>query len=260
MDWRTDFDEVTAATGRLVTTLRGLADADMRAPSALPGWSRGHLATHIARNADSLWNLLEWARTGTEIAQYPSPAARNADIESGAGRPAAALADDVEESAARLAGQVRALPEDAWHAPVQALAGWSHPAWFTVYRRWQEVEAHHVDLAAGHRVADWSGPYVRWALDDTLAGLTVLPGDKLGELAGARVAATDLDLAATFDHAPGGPEVTGPAHLLLGWLSGRADGTDLAVHPDGLAVRPDGPLPAPPPWPHPPAPGRLTLG
>jgi maleylpyruvate isomerase len=34
------------------------------APSALPGWSRAHVLTHVARNADAMINLLTWARTG----------------------------------------------------------------------------------------------------------------------------------------------------------------------------------------------------
>ena len=35
-------------------------------PSRLPGWSRGHVLSHLARNADALVNLLTWARTGIE--------------------------------------------------------------------------------------------------------------------------------------------------------------------------------------------------
>jgi len=42
-------------------------------PSALPGWTRGHLLTHLARNADALVNLLTWARTGIPTPMYASP-------------------------------------------------------------------------------------------------------------------------------------------------------------------------------------------
>jgi hypothetical protein len=34
------------------------------APCALEGWSRRHLVSHFARNADAVGNLLAWARTG----------------------------------------------------------------------------------------------------------------------------------------------------------------------------------------------------
>ena len=55
---------VGAATDRLLATAATLTDGQMREPSRLPGWSRGHVLTHIARNADGLANLLRWARTG----------------------------------------------------------------------------------------------------------------------------------------------------------------------------------------------------
>ncbi|WP_207933352.1 maleylpyruvate isomerase family mycothiol-dependent enzyme [Actinomadura sp. GC306] len=246
MDWREVIDELDAGVERVAGTLADLDEQDVRGASALPGWTRGHVAAHIARNADSLWNLLEWARTGEEIPQYPSLDARNSAIEEGAGRGPGELAEDVRASGARLTEQARSLPEAAWDAHVRAFGGWEHPAWYTLYRRWNEVEAHHVDLAAGYGPADWPEPYVRWALTSTLADIAALPGDERGELAGLRITATDSGEAADLGWAPGGPEASGSGRALLGWLSGRTDGS-------GVSVRPDGRLPAPPPWPHRPA-------
>ena len=45
--------EVDRATARLLATARTLDDDAVRAPSPLPGWTRGHVLTHVARNADS---------------------------------------------------------------------------------------------------------------------------------------------------------------------------------------------------------------
>jgi maleylpyruvate isomerase len=42
-------------------------DGSILADSGLPGWTRGHLLTHVARNADALRNLLTWARTGCHV-------------------------------------------------------------------------------------------------------------------------------------------------------------------------------------------------
>ncbi|MFA1551190.1 maleylpyruvate isomerase family mycothiol-dependent enzyme [Actinomadura chokoriensis] len=246
MDWRDVIDELDAGTERIAGTLGGLGEADLRGPSALPGWSRGHVATHIARNADSLWNLLEWARTGVEIPQYPSLDKRNADLDAGAGRSGAELIADVRATAERFAEQVRTLPEDAWNAPVKAMQGWPHPAWYTLFRRWNEVEAHHVDLAAGYGPADWPEPYVRWAAAATLADVAAVPAGRRGELAGYRITATDSGESAELGWTAGGPEASGSGRALLGWLSGRTDGS-------GVHVRPDGPLPVPPPWPHEPS-------
>ena len=39
-------DDLESGTERIVATLAALDDADLRAPSALPGWSRAHVATH----------------------------------------------------------------------------------------------------------------------------------------------------------------------------------------------------------------------
>ncbi|WP_207945141.1 maleylpyruvate isomerase family mycothiol-dependent enzyme [Actinomadura rubrisoli] len=246
MEWRRVIDELDLGVDRIVRTLSKLSDQDLRGPSALPGWSRGHVATHIARNADSLWNLLEWARTGVEIPQYPSLEARNAALEEGAGRSGDELVEDVRASAARFTEQARTLPEDAWNAPVRAMMGWPHPAWYSVLRRWHEVEAHHVDLAAGYGPADWPEPYVRWALTSTLVDIAALPEGRRGGLAGYRITATDSGESADLGWTPGGPEASGSGRALLGWLSGRSHGA-------GVALRPDGPLPTPPPWPHQPA-------
>ena len=143
------------ATGRLLATVAGLADAELREPSLLPGWSRGHVLTHVARNADGLANLLRWARTGTETPMYASSRTRSSDIEAGAGRAAAELAADLRESAAGFRAQAEGLPDDAWAVPVRALNGPAFPAREVLQRRWSEVEIHHVDLAARYRPGDW---------------------------------------------------------------------------------------------------------
>ncbi|WP_158642273.1 maleylpyruvate isomerase family mycothiol-dependent enzyme [Actinomadura sp. WAC 06369] len=236
-------DDLDAGAARLVATLSALDGAGLRAPSALPGWSRAHVATHIARNADSLCNLLEWARTGTEIPQYPSVEQRNADIEAGVRRGRDEIVEDVRASAARFTGLARALPVDARDARVRAMAGFEHPAWYLILRRWHEVEAHHVDLAAGYGPADWPDRYVGWALRSTLADMAVLPAERLPGLAGHRIVVTDLGEEAVLGEATGA-EASGTARALLGWLSGRSDGA-------GVAAR--GALPEPPPWPHAPA-------
>jgi uncharacterized protein (TIGR03083 family) len=95
---------IQEATGRLLATSAALTDAQAREPSLLPGWTRGHVFTHIARNADGMVNLLRGACTGTPIPIYPSTGARDDDIMAGADRPAVDLATDVRESAVRGRG------------------------------------------------------------------------------------------------------------------------------------------------------------
>src|SRR3982751_334442 len=87
--------EIDPATARLLATARGLDGAAVAAPSILPGWTRGHVLSHVARNADSCVNLLTWARTGVETPQYASAAHRAADVAAGAGRPVAEQLADI---------------------------------------------------------------------------------------------------------------------------------------------------------------------
>jgi uncharacterized protein (TIGR03083 family) len=231
-DRRTAFAELEAATARMVATVSALTDADLRAPSLLPGWTRAHVVTHLARNADSYRNLLRWARTGVETPQYQSVEQREADLEAGVVRSPADLLEDVRATAEGFADDVRALPDDAWGATVRSFHGWEHPAWHTVHRRWREVEAHHADLDAGYSHEDWPERFVRWELAHTLTGLR-----EHGGLAASRVRATDLDLDVRLGGE--GPEIEGPARELIAWLAGRTDGGGLS----------GGPLPDPPAWP-----------
>ncbi|MBO0807600.1 MAG: maleylpyruvate isomerase N-terminal domain-containing protein, partial [Actinobacteria bacterium] len=153
------------ATGRLLGTIAGLTEAQARAPSLLPGWTRGHVLTHIARNADGLANLLRWARTGTQTPMYASSAARDADIEAGAGRPAAELAADVRESASAFADEAARVPADSWTVLVTRTPGGAgFPARQALLRRRSELEIHHVDLGAGYRPEDWPADFVAEAL------------------------------------------------------------------------------------------------
>ncbi len=153
-------DRLAGATERLLATAAGLTDGQAREPSLLPGWSRGHVLTHIARNADGLRNLLIWARTGVVTPQYPSRQARDDAIEAGSGRPASDLVADLRGSAAAFSAEAAGLPAHCWQASVHGLRGSAHPAWYTLVRRLSEVEIHHVDMAAGYQPADWPGWFV----------------------------------------------------------------------------------------------------
>jgi maleylpyruvate isomerase len=229
---------------RLLATADGLDDAQAAAASRLPGWTRGHVLTHLARNADGFRNLLAWARTGTETPMYASEEARDHAIEAGAGRSAAELAADVRASAAAFAGAAGDLPAGAWDAPV-ARRGVTFPARGILPRRLSELEIHHVDLGAGYGPGDWPADFVQVTLArvaDDFAGLPGMP---------AILARPDgQDAAFRLGPAGGGPAgpglasavtVTGPPAALLAWLIGRDSGS-------GLTVAGGAAMPLLPPW------------
>ncbi|MDA8357542.1 MAG: maleylpyruvate isomerase family mycothiol-dependent enzyme [Actinomycetota bacterium] len=148
----------------LLDSLDHLTDEQARQPSLLPDWSIGHLLTHVARNADSCTRRVEGAIRGEVVDQYPGGyAGRAAEIAAGAGRSAADLVADVRESAYRLESAWLSTPDEAWERPGRDVSGTEQPVSLTVFRRWREVEVHHVDLGLGFTPADWSGELVaRW--------------------------------------------------------------------------------------------------
>jgi maleylpyruvate isomerase len=230
--------QLDAATRRLLQTSAAVTDAQARQPSQLPGWSRGHLLTHLARNADGLRNLLVWARTGVETPQYASFEERDAGIAAGSGRPAAQLHADVAHSAAAFAAEAARLAGADWSAQVRGLRGPDHPAWYTLWRRLSEVEIHHVDLGAGYRPADWPEAFAGQSL------ARIAPGFTGADCPRVTLHATDSGAEYEIGPADAGAvpvTVTGPARDVLAWLIGRSDGA-------GLAADPAGPLPGLPPW------------
>ncbi|HEX6873354.1 MAG TPA: maleylpyruvate isomerase family mycothiol-dependent enzyme, partial [Micromonosporaceae bacterium] len=221
-------EDVDEATQRLLATAAGLDDAAVRAPSALPGWTRGHVLTHLARNADGAVNLLTWARTGVESPQYESWQRRVDDIEAGAGRPATELLGDLTTACARLRAAVAQMPPQAWSAQVRWTSGGQTPAAEVVWSRLREVEIHHVDLDAGYQPTDWPDAF------------TLRMARFLARVFGARADGPRLvlDLPEVGHPVPVGegvasPVVTGPAWAAVAWLIGRSTGEQLTIEPAG---------------------------
>lgn len=128
--------------------------ADLDGPSLLHGWTRKHIAAHLALNAEALSNLVHWARTGEERRMYSSPDQRNADIEAGALRPADELRAWFDESARSLSEEMGELTIEQWAAPVRTAQGRRVPATDIPWMRSREVMIHAVDLGTGVIFAD----------------------------------------------------------------------------------------------------------
>jgi maleylpyruvate isomerase len=227
-------DEMALATDRLLATVDGMDDAALREPSLLPGWTRAHVLTHVARNADGLANLVQWARTGEEIPMYAGGrAGRDADIEAGATRHIGDIRLDVADSAERLLGAFAGLDADALAREVRLMSG-ELPARELPGVRTREVEVHHVDLGAGYSPAHWPADFVVRTLDQ-LAPLFHAERD----CPVAVLQATDAE--ASWRVAADGPTLSGPRNALLAWLTGRSRG-------DGLELDGGGPVPSAPTW------------
>jgi maleylpyruvate isomerase len=220
-------EQITAATEQFLDSAAGLSDADVREPSLLPDWTRGHVLSHLARNADGGSRLLTWARSGVETPEYPSMAARAEEIEAGAGRSAGDLLDDVRVSAARFAYLYGRMPVEAWQNLVRWTGGQQHPAARIADSRLDEVLVHHVDLRTAYTPADWPAPFTRNMLRKAvgaLSGRTDTPA--------MRLHATDTDAWYDIGTSPAPLMIDGTQSALLGWLMGRSTGADLSTPGD----------------------------
>ncbi|KUJ69572.1 mycothiol maleylpyruvate isomerase, partial [Streptomyces albus subsp. albus] len=144
IDHAHDLGAVRGATERLLDAAGRLDNASIGEASRLPGWSRGHVLTHLSRNADALGNVLRG------LPMYASSETRDADIDAGAPRPAAEQLTDLRESADRFLA-VAAEPAD-WSRTVTLRNGVTDSAARVPFRRWVEVELHHVDLGIGYEL------------------------------------------------------------------------------------------------------------
>lgn len=232
-------------TDRLLDTVKTLDDAAVRAPSLCPGWTRGHVLTHVARNADALRNLLTGARTGVDASMYPSREARDADIEAGSGRRASELEADVEASAERLLAAVAELPVDRRHVQVRSGNGALAPAHDILWWRIREVAYHHVDLDAGYTFDHVSPAVLVRGLDEAVERVASagapplrLVADDVAWTSASGVPPNDAD-GPTQEGADDALLVRGRLGALLAWLTGRSDGADLVA---------DRPLPTLPAW------------
>lgn len=227
-----------AAQRRMQASASRMTDEDCRGPSLLPGWSRGHVLTHWARNADGQSRMLLAAMHGDIAAQYPGgDAQREADIEAGAARPARLILGDVRTAIAQIEDVWHRMPADAWSRPTAARIG-QRPAWMSVWARWRESEIHHVDLDAGYAHGHWPAEFVDLLLPRVIPTLaTRLDGEITVQ---AETIDRDPPVTATTANAAKAPVIVrGPASAVLCWLLGRASAAagDLEVTRSGQACQ-----------------------
>ncbi|MDG9715205.1 maleylpyruvate isomerase family mycothiol-dependent enzyme [Streptomyces sp. DH24] len=225
IDHAHDLAAVRDATERLLTAVGKLDNAAVTEPSRLPGWTRGHVLAHLARNADALVNVME----GRPM--YASAEARDADIERDAPRALDVQLADVRDSAARFQ-DAAAVPSD-WSRTVELRNGVTDAAARVPFRRWVEVELHHVDLGIGYELDDLPAEFAQREtefLADRFTGHPDVPPTRLTDGTHAWRTGREADEPQIT--------VTGSPADLLGWLAGRRDGSGLTVAGGSLPALP----------------------
>ncbi len=210
------------ATQRLLGYTIGISDEEWHRPSPLPGWSRAHLATHLARNADYLRLIAEAAGAGLPQPVPQTAAERRADLERGADRTGLQLQIDLDTSAGALQQTIERITD--WSVPI-SLSGRTWPLAVLPLARLHEVCLHHLDLdcnfgpeAVDPAAAAW---LLRWVLD--LLEDADLPTLRL----------ESDSLVAELGHGGESRTVSGSDARLWAWLCGRQPASAVAGA-DGL--------------------------
>ncbi|MDX2394667.1 maleylpyruvate isomerase family mycothiol-dependent enzyme [Streptomyces sp. NPDC054904] len=208
-----DLRSVREATDRLLTAVAKLDNAALAEESHLPGWTRGHILAHLARNADALVNVFE----GRPM--YESASARDADIARDSGRPLEEHLTDLRDSGSAFLATTE--PDQDWSRTVELRNGVTDLAANVPFRRLVEVELHHVDLNIGYGLADLPAEFTDREiafLADRWSGRPEVPPVTL------RLGSGDTAPTWRTGGTEGTPVVlTGTGDALLGWLAGRGD-------------------------------------
>jgi maleylpyruvate isomerase len=222
IDAQSAMASLAASTKRLLDNLGGLDDDAVRQPSALPGWNRAMVLTHLARNADAYRGLLEGILRGEVVHMYPhGREGRAADIEAGRDRSAILVVEDVMEAAGLFAQTCARMTPEAWEREGEVFTG-RITALQAVRTRRREVEIHHADLLLGYGPDDWPADFVVDQLEQVVDGL----GDRLHPSVAVQLIATD-DLGEWWAWPTAGSPsepvpIRAPGGQLLAWLVGRS--------------------------------------
>jgi maleylpyruvate isomerase len=239
-----DLLQARRGTAFFARKLNELTDAELDAGTRLPGWTRRHVVAHVGYNARAIARLIEWAATGVETPMYPSPEARNQEINFGATLSPIALRNLFDHSAVHLSVEWRDLPDANWARDVRTAQGRTVPASETVWMRTREVWIHAVDLDNGATFNDIPAPVLErllkditgaWKTRGTDAGLLVKVMGTAGNGAGL-----------TFgDTTAADPTIiTGALPAVVEWAAGRGNSGVTAAGPGA----PTQEVPAAPAW------------
>lgn len=189
-----------AAHRRLLDSVAQVDAAQVRSPTALPGWAIGHVLTHLARNADAHARRLDGTLQGTDTPKYAGGERQRRDeIEAGTRRPALEILADLEASTAALHDVFDRCDAAGWpHGHL--LGGGTYGTAGCPAHRLREVEVHHVDLGLGYTPLSWPAEYVAWDLPVLLDTVPdrLTPADQ-------RALMAQVDAADRWTRQPGSP-------------------------------------------------------
>lgn len=151
-------------------------DEDVKAPSALPGGTRGHVLAHVAGISNAMARQLEYAARGEAVELYDGGQdGRNKDIEMAAGHTAAVHRVEVQAGLDRALTAFDSLEAGpGWRAPIAYRGGVVLDGGLAL---WRELVIHTADLGAEFGPETWNRRFCEHLFDFLAA--RVSPDEKL---------------------------------------------------------------------------------
>ncbi|MCB5294224.1 maleylpyruvate isomerase family mycothiol-dependent enzyme [Arthrobacter sp. SO3] len=203
--------ELRKAAGAVAGITATFSDADIKAPSELPGWTRGHVLAHISGIANAMARQLEFAARGESIELYDGGyEGRTRAIEMAAGHTPAEHRADVDAALDRALRAFEALDDTGWHSPISYRGGVVVDGGLAL---WRELVIHATDLGTGRGPETWSRPFCEHLFDFLAARVPE----------GQRFVLQPLGLPSAAIGTPGGRStaINGMLTDIAAWLAGR---------------------------------------
>jgi maleylpyruvate isomerase len=219
------------ATQRLLGSTIQISGPEWESASHLPGWTRAHVAAHLARNAEALQHLVDDTLAGRPARLYKDARSKRLAIERTSEQTPLELQIDLDTTANNLARSLDRVPADQWDLPIR-LDGGVHPLKYVAVCRLTEVVLHHIDLDFGFVPDDIDDDSAEWMLRWTIARLyEVTPHQpfriETDDGRSVVIGAPQWDL----------PTVSGTPKTLSTWLTGRAPDSAVRIAGDVHSAR-----------------------
>lgn len=218
------------ATQHLLGDTIAISEQAWQEPSRLPGWTRAHIASHLARNADALVRAVDSVLMGRRGLMYDSDEDREQAIERGSERSGLELQIDLDTTAGRLNRRFNVLHSVPGELMVELITGDLLRSHLLPLLRLNEVVLHHSDLDCGFQLAQLDPNIARLLLEWNVLNLAPGQGNvmRLVSETGFRADVATIGPAGVIE---------GGDALLLGWLTGRLEADEALDLPASRRLR-----------------------
>ena len=145
-----------------------LTDADLKAPSALPGWTRGHVLAHLTGISHAMARQLEYGGRGETVELYDGgQEGRTKAVDMAAGHDAPTHWADLQAALDRALAAFDALGNPGkgtahWQTPISYRGGVVLDGGLAL---WRELVIHTSDLGTGRGPETWSRHFCEHLFD-----------------------------------------------------------------------------------------------